>query len=584
MSLAKTTGFLEGMARGHQLGEAALHEAQLAGPALAPNDHARLLCSQAQISWWYGDPFASVAHCQAALDAEGETISPLACRIYVVMATPHLYWGDLSTARKFAERGVAIAEELEFTERLPMAYTTLGNVLSRQGELVAGEQILRRAITLSRELGLESYAQLMATGYLALNQVLQGRPAKARSICEEALHLYAGSPETYELCVCRSVLGDVLLDMGDLDTAWEYFMNLRHLCETRQFRLPLAMVYFALGYLHLEAGRREAAMELIRRSLDLVSHANGVQLYADQGQRARIVCRAAREAGIHPDFADQVLARLGPVQAPPAHFAVPGALDTCQKESTQEVIKVTCFGGFGVFYQGQELGREVGLVGKPRELLAYFITHRERRLPLDRIQEDVWPESDPARGQAVFHTTLYRLRRALTRVAGTGNYIRHESGEYQLERERFQIDVDFFETCLSQAQTGTAEAAIKAREAIVALYTGPYLVTLYCEWCERKRRRLAAGYLTALRLLAAHYTASGDYHQAIAACERILEVGPLQEQTHCDLMRLWHRLGNQAAVAEQYQTLTKLLAKELNADPMPASQALYAELTGGKMF
>jgi LuxR family maltose regulon positive regulatory protein len=582
MSLAKTTGFLEGMAQGYQLGSAALREAQLAGATLAPSDRARLLCSQAQLSWWYGDPFASVAHCQAALDAEGETISPLTCRVYVVMATPHLYWGDLSTARRLAEQGVAISEEIEFTEWLPMAYTTLGNVLSRQEELGAGERLLRRAIALSRELGVESYAQLMASGYLALNLVLQGYPAEARRACEEALHLYAGSPETYELCVCRSVLGDVLLDMGDLDTAWEYFLNLRHICETRQFRLPLAMVYFALGYLHLEAGRREPALELIRRSLNLVYHANVIQLYVDQGQRARVVCRAAQEAGIHPDFVEQVLAALGPVQAPPKHFTGLGTWPILQKEPAEETIKITCFGGLQIFYQGQDLGREIGLVGKPRELLAYFVTHRNQRLPLDRILEDVWPGSDPVRGQAVFHTTLYRLRRALTRVAGPGDYVRPESGEYQLEQERFQIDVDLLESYLAQAQASTAEPAIKACEAAIAFYTGPYLATFYYEWCEQKRRRLDADYLTALRLLVAHYTTSGDYHQATAACERILEVDPLLEQTHCDLMRLWHRLGNQAAVVKQYQTLTRLLMEELDTDPMPETRTLYTELVGNK--
>jgi two-component SAPR family response regulator len=319
-------------------------------------------------------------------------------------------------------------------------------------------------------------------------------------------------------------------------------------------------------------------LELIRRSLDLVYHANVVQLYVDQGQRARVVCQAAQEAGIHPDFAGRIMTALGPVQAPPKHFTGSETWPVLQKEP----VKVTCFGGLQIFYQGQDLGREIGLVGKPRELLAYFVTHRNQRLPLDRILEDVWPGSDPVRGQAVFHTTLYRLRRALTRVAGSGDYVRHESGEYQLEREQFQIDVDLFESYLIQAQTGTAKAAIKACEAAIALYTGPYLATLYCEWCEQKRRRLDADYLTALRMLVARYTASGEYHQAIAACERMLEVDPLLEQTHCDLMRLWHRLGNQAAVVRQYQTLTRLLTEELDTEPMPETRTLYTELVGGK--
>jgi len=580
MELAKNTGFLEGMAQGYKLGEAALQEAQLAGAALPSDARARLLCSQAQLSWWYGDPFATVAHCQAALAADGEAVSPLACRVYSIMASPYLYWGELPAAHQLAEKGFNMSEQLQFTEWLPMAHTTLGNVLSREEELATGEQHLRQAIALSRELGAESYAQLMASGYLAFNLVQQGRLVEARQTCEEALHLSAGSPETYELCVCRSVLGDVLLDMEEMDTAWEYFLNLRRICEARQFRLPLAMVYFALGYLHLEAGRCEIALELVRRSMDFVRHANAVQLYVDQGQRAAIVCRAALEAGIYPAFAERVIAALTPTQGPMCRVHSLGNLPARQQDVEEKVIRAICLGGFQLFYRGQELGKEVGLIGKPRELLAYFVTHRHQRLALDHILEDLWPESDPGRGQSVFHTTLYRLRQALTRAAGPGSYVCHESGEYYLERERFQIDLDLFDAYLAQAQNSVGEAAIRAYQAAVDLYTGPYLTTFYHEWCEKERRRLTASYLTALRILTAHYAAVNDYHRAIAACERMLEVDPLLEQVHCDLMRFWHRLGNRAAVVKQYQTLSKLLAEELDAGPMPETQALYAELTG----
>ncbi|HEC33961.1 MAG TPA: tetratricopeptide repeat protein, partial [Chloroflexi bacterium] len=490
MALAKTTGFLEDMAQGYKLGEAALEEARLAGSALSRSDRARLLCSQAQLSWWYGDPFASVAYCRAALAAEGEEVSPLACRVYVVMATPYIYWGDLSTAREFAECGLAIAEQLQFTEWLPMAHATLGNVLSRQDELAAGEAHLRRSITLSRELGMESYAQLMASGFLAFNLGQQNRLLEARQTCEEVLHLYAGSPETYELCVCRSVLGDVLLDMGARDTALEYFLDLRHVCESRRFRLPLAMVYFALGYLYLDDGRREAALELLRRSMDIVQHANSVQLYVDQGQRALTACRAAMEAGIYPAFAERVIAALSPAPRPhPPGWSAPAA---DRKDVGETAIQVSCLGGFRLSYQGRELGKDVGLTGKPRELLAYFVTHRHRRLPLDRILEDMWPGSDPERGQAVFHTTLYRLRRALTKAAGPGDYVRHESGEYQLEQDRFQVDVDRFDAHLAQAQASAGETAIQACEAAIDLYAGPYLATLYAEWCAEERRHLSA--------------------------------------------------------------------------------------------
>lgn len=583
MALAKSAGFLDGMAEGYRLGESALEEAELASDTLSPGTRARLLWSQAQLAWWYGDPFATVAHCQAALAASSrgdDDLSPLACRIFTVMATPYLYWGKLDKARELAAHGVELSEQLQFTEWLPMAYATLGNVLSRQNELDDGRALLERAIGLSRELGVESYAQLMASGYLAFNLAQAGNLVEARQACEEALHLHANSAETYELCVCQSVLGDLLLDMGDLDTAEEYFRNLRRICEARQFRIPLAMVYFALGYLHLDAGRRDAALKLIRRSIETVRHTDAVQLFVDQGQRAQIVCRAARDAGVYPEFAQRVLAALPSTRAPVPEQRDDMA-DSANDTPTQDtnVVDVICLGGFRLFHGEQELGKEVGLTGKPRELLAYFITYRNQRLSLDRVIEDLWPGSDPDKGQAVFHTTLYRLRRALTRTAGTGDYICHESGEYTLESERFRVDADRFDALVNVAQAGSGVSAIEAAQAAVELYSGPYLPTLYEEWVEGERRRLISAYLTVLRLLSAQHAAAGDYHDAVAACERILDVDPLQESVHRDLMRFWHRLGNRAAVERQYEQVTAILAEELDAEPLPETQALYHDLT-----
>lgn len=578
MTMAKTTGFLEGMARGYKLGEAAMSEARLAGSALSPSARARLLRSQAQLAWWYGDPFACVTYCRAALAAEDNEVSPLACRIDTIRATPHLYWRNAALAYRFAKRGVELGEQLQFTEWLPMAYATLGNVLSRQGELDAAEKHLRRAIAISRKRGVESYAGLMASGYLAFNLVQQGRLVEARQTGEEALHLYAGSPETYELCVCRSVLGDVLIDMGALNTAMEYFLDLRRSCESRQFRLPLAMVYFALGYLHLHADRREAALELIRRSMGIVRHANAVQLYVDQGQRAVTVCRAAQKAGIYQAFAERIISALTPAQEIAPRSIRPAPLPATETDTQDSAIEAITLGDFRLLYNDQEIGRELGLTAKPKELLAYFITHRHQRLPLDRVLEDLWPESRPSRGQASFHTTMHRLRRALTKVAGPADYISYESGGYQLERERFHIDAELFDASIARAQLTTDEEAIRAYEMAIDLYGGPFLPSLYYDWSEGVRRRLSVACLTALRFLVAHYAAAGDYHQAIAACERMLEIDPLLEQTHCDLMRFWHGLGNRVAVVKQYKTLKEILAEEMSMEPMPETQALYAEL------
>ncbi|MGC8875390.1 MAG: AfsR/SARP family transcriptional regulator [Chloroflexia bacterium] len=237
-------------------------------------------------------------------------------------------------------------------------------------------------------------------------------------------------------------------------------------------------------------------------------------------------------------------------------------------------------GSFRVYYNGEEVGKEFGLVGRPREMLAYFVTHRRDRLPLDRIAEDLWPGSGAAQAQAVFHTTLHRLRRALNRVAGPGQYIRQEGGEYLLERELFEIDVEEFDALVARIRGASGNAALRSAEMAVERYGGPYLDNLYGDWCEPERQRLAAAYLELLHFLAEHYAAAGNYPRAIWACQRILDVDPLQEPVHRDLMRYWHSLGNRSAVLHQYESLRKLLRDELQVEPLPETQQLYRELAG----
>jgi hypothetical protein len=55
-------------------------------------------------------------------------------------------------------------------------------------------------------MGLASYEQLMATGFLAYNLCGQGRVDEARQLAEGVLWSYTGNPDTYEAYVCRSVL------------------------------------------------------------------------------------------------------------------------------------------------------------------------------------------------------------------------------------------------------------------------------------------------------------------------------------------------------------------------------------------
>ena len=555
LALAKSTGFLTGMDQGRSLAEQAIEEARDASGVLSPLARANYLQSLGQICWWHGDPQATVRYCQEALQLAPEGFSPIAAQAYVSMATPCLYWRELDKALGYAERGLEIAQTLHLKELLPSAYTALGNVLTRLGETARAETCLRQAMDIGQQLGLASYEQMMATGFLAYNLCGQGRVEEARQLTEGVLWSYTGNPDTYEAYVCRSVLADVALESNQLDKAEALYAELVEVGERRQFRIPLAMVYFGLGYIHLVKGRRESGLEFSRQALRLLEAARVFQLFLDQGERSRVVSQALIEAGEQSPFLERVLENL------------PQGKATGQISLVDEhAIRVECLGVFHVFAGGDEISQERWVSAKARDLLAYFVTFRGDRIPAERAFDAIWGEKGSSR--TAFHTALSRLRNALRANETNLRFILVETGEYWLDSVQFKIDVDEFNNALLNARAATnTEAAIKWYERAAELYKGEYLQNMYYEWVFAERRSLSKAYLDVLLELVAYYASGRDPRCALKTFEKALLVDNLCEDLYRHAMRAYATLQDRAGVVRIFQELEKTFWGELEIKP-----------------
>lgn len=566
IALAKCTGFLTGMDQGRSLAEEAVEEARKAGGTLSPLARANYLQSLGQICWWHGDPQAAVRYCQEALQFAPDELSPIAAQAYVSMATPYLYWRELDKALQCAEKGLEIAQTLHLKELLPGAYTALGNVLTRQGETARAETCLRQAMDIGQQLGLASYEQMMATGFLAYNLCAQGRVEEARQLTEGVLWSYPGNPDTYEAYVCRSVLADVALESNQFDKAEALYAELVEVGERRQFRIPLAMVYFGLGYIHLETGRRETGLEFSREALHLIEATKVFQLFLDQGHRSRVVSQALVEAGEQSSFLERVLENL-PVERSAAQAAL----------MDEHTVSVVCLGAFRVYVGGEEVSQERWVSAKARDLLAYFITFRGERIPAERAFDAIWGEKGSSR--TAFHTALSRLRNALRYRESTWRFILVETGEYWLDSARFRIDVDEFNNAILNARSSTnPHTAVTWYERAIDMYKGEYLQNLYYEWVFPEQRSLARAYLGALQELVAYYASSTDPEPALHYFEKAMLVDNINEELYRHAMRAYATMRNRAGVVRLFQLLQQTLWTELEIAPSPSTVSLYQNL------
>jgi LuxR family maltose regulon positive regulatory protein len=570
IALAKSTGFLTGMDRGRSLAEQAVEESRLAGERLSPLARANFLQSLGQICWWSGDPHAAVEHAHEALKLAPDELSPMATQAYILLVSPYLYWREFQMALHYAEQALGIAQTLHLNELLPAAYTALGNVLTRVGETSRAETALKQSLELAVQLGTASYEQIMATGYLALNLCSQGRVEEAWQLAEGALWVYRGHPDAYEVYVCRSVLADIALEKWMLDRAENMYLELVEVGERRQFRIPLALVYLGLAYIHLVTGRKESGIEFGKKAVHMIELTRALQLFIDQGERSRVVCASLVEAGESSPFVEKVLENLPP-QSRPQKLQL--------TDST--AISVRCMGNFKVSIGGQELTQEQWVSTKARDLLAYFITFRGERIPAEQVYEAIWTEK-PGRGLTAFHTALTRLRNALRVNEPSPRFVLVEMSEYHLDSARFSIDVDEFDAALANARAALNDKT-EARwiEKAIGLYQGEYLGNLYYDWIYPERRRLSQEYLGALRQLAYYHFTQERYTRSLDLLHRALRMDNLLEDLHCQVMRVYAALGDRAGLMRQYQELNDVLASEMGIEPLLATKKLYDRLLVG---
>ena len=244
-------------------------------------------------------------------------------------------------------------------------------------------------------------------------------------------------------------------------------------------------------------------------------------------------------------------------------------------------LRVQSLGGFQVWLGDAAIPANGWRRKTARQLFQLLLTYRRTPLDRDQICEALWPEADPGAAQQNFKIALNSLYQVLepARDAGADSaYILREGSTYVMRPHAdLWIDADQFLSDLKAAR-GTPDALPRA----LALYQGEYLPDArYETWAAGERERLAAIFLESADKLVESLTGQARYGEAIDLCQRILSQDNCWERAYRHLMLAYHGLGDRGQVARTYQRCVQALRQELDVDPAPETEALYARLTGG---
>lgn len=224
---------------------------------------------------------------------------------------------------------------------------------------------------------------------------------------------------------------------------------------------------------------------------------------------------------------------------------------------------------------------------KAQALLCYLaVTGRPHLRPA--LTALLWGDTAEADAKTSLRMVLSNLRKlvgpyvVITRQTVAFN----EAGHYRLDVEEFERHA-YPVTALTDDELTPENLALL--QAAVDLYRGDFLAGFHVrdalafeEWVLGRQTQLRETAYQVLYTLTGHYAGQREYSAGIDCATRLLVLDSWREEAHRQLMLLLARDGQYNAALAQYETCRRILAAELNVEPMTETTALYHRIRAAR--
>jgi len=356
--------------------------------------------------------------------------------------------------------------------------------------------------------------------------------------------------------------GDAGAAQKAADLAWRKL-------EAADNRHDLAIAGFLRAWALFDAHQPRKAMaelENVARLCDQLGYRRFLRPYAVRAKEL-LEYAAARHV------ADSLLADMADGGRRPDTASGPRAMPEAAPEMLP-AVRAFALGRGSVLVGDRQVSDLEWRSEKSKEMF-FFLLARGEAAGKEEIFAALWPELPESKCNSNFHSSLYRLRRALFHEC----VVREANGGYALNRRgTFVSDVEAFNRAMLDAEVARddAERVAKLEEA-VALYKGGYLASTYSEWVEPLRRELEDRYIEAVNELAARKLREGSFEEALTLFRALDAVDPYSEAAAYGVMRCYVSLNDAPGAARHYRRFRQLLKDELGEEPTERLSELYRD-------
>ncbi|MEJ2266954.1 MAG: BTAD domain-containing putative transcriptional regulator, partial [Anaerolineales bacterium] len=250
------------------------------------------------------------------------------------------------------------------------------------------------------------------------------------------------------------------------------------------------------------------------------------------------------------------------------------------------ILQIVTLGGLRILLGDEPL---TSLDTRKVEALLVYVACTARPQPREVLADLLWDDLSQQRAQRNLRVTLTSLRKHLA------SYIDITRKSVALKPDAaIWLDVAELEAELGQVQAGggvTSQAAAGRVERILDLYQGDFLEGFsvresrgFEQWMVREQERFHRLVVASLHDLVSYELQEGKYLEGIAHATRLLELDPLMEAAHRQMMQLLAASGRRSEALAQYETCRQLLREELGIEPSSATQDLYGRIRSGRIL
>jgi WD40 repeat protein/DNA-binding SARP family transcriptional activator len=247
-------------------------------------------------------------------------------------------------------------------------------------------------------------------------------------------------------------------------------------------------------------------------------------------------------------------------------------------------VEIFTLGGVRILRGGEAVAE---LTNRKAEALLIYLASTRRVQSREVLADLLWDEHTQTQSLGYLRVALSDLRKSLggDLISGRGSVALNPS--IPLWLDALQLE-DCLKVVHQQGQV-TAETAGQVEQAL-ELYQGDFLEGFHVsdcrgfeEWRVRERERLHHLAVDGLYELVAYELERQECQLGLAHAARLMELDPLMEAAHRQMMRLLVGCGQRSAALAQYETCQRLLREELGVEPEAETVELYEQIRLGQL-